>query len=133
MSRLFSRWIFPAWLWALFILAVTWYPKLTVPDTGIDAQDKIAHFVVFAILGIFVLRAISKYEINRLSIAVKGTILSCTIFALLDEVGQAFIPGRSADLYDGLANVGGILISTVLFRYILIPLHKRFRLNSRGL
>ncbi len=128
MNSLFSRWTVPVWLWALFILAVTWYPTLTVPETGIDAQDKIAHFGVFAILGLLFIRAMSKYEINRLSKVVKRTIFYCSSFALLDEAGQAFIPGRSAELFDALANLGGVLISGILFRYVLLPIHNRIQL-----
>lgn len=128
MSKQFWRWHAPVVAWAMIILVLTWYPKLEVPDTGLNAQDKVAHLSVFALLGILAIRALTKYEINRLSHAVKVTLLYGTSFAIVDEALQALIPGRSADLFDALANIAGVLVSAIVFRYIVFPIHKRYGL-----
>lgn len=121
------KWQSPLVLWTLIILVLTWYPKVEVPDIGIDAEDKIAHIAVFALWGVLLLRAVSKYEINRLSFAVKLTMISGTLFAVIDESVQKMVPGRFFSVYDALANVIGVWLSAVFFTYVVLPLRNRLK------
>jgi VanZ family protein len=38
-------------------------------------------------------------------------------YAVLDEIHQAFVPGRTADVYDALADVIGVLIVVNIYRF----------------
>lgn len=119
------KWQAPLILWTIILLALTWYPRVEIPDLGIDAEDKIAHILVFIIWGVLMSRAVSKYEINKLPFAVKITLITGTLFAIVDESVQALIPGRYFTVYDAIANVLGIWLSGVVFVYILLPMVKR--------
>lgn len=49
---------------------------------------------------------------------VQITFIFATIFAISDELHQSFIPGRTASVYDFLADVLGILIALLLHKQI---------------
>ena len=121
----FMKWKFPAIAWTFILLFLTWYPKLKVPDARFDASDKIAHVMVFVLWGILMCRAASKYEIKRTSYAVRVTIITGTLFAIIDESVQHLIPGRIFSMYDGLANIIGVWLSILVFVYLLQPMKNR--------
>ncbi len=122
----FLKWRLPFFLWTLIILFLTWYPKVEIPDLGINAEDKVAHIAVFLLWGILMLRMLNRYEINDLSGAVKLVIVSGTLFAIVDESIQGLIPGRYFTFYDMLANAAGVWLSPLIFRFILLPFTQRF-------
>ncbi|MBN1480351.1 VanZ family protein [candidate division KSB1 bacterium] len=125
----FVKWELPLILWTCILLALTWYPRVEIPDLGINAEDKIAHIIVFAVWGVLMSRSVSKYEIKQMPFAVKVTILTGTLFAIVDESAQIVIPGRYFTFYDGIANILGIWLSPVVFHYIVLPLKRRFSLK----
>lgn len=111
----FLRYYFPALIWAAVILVLTSYPSISVPDTGFELQDKVAHFGVYFILGLLTARAIvfgKKLNFRR---SLSTCALCCCIFAALDEGHQLFIPGRSAEIGDILADFAGIFLALFMF------------------
>ncbi|MBN2413602.1 VanZ family protein [candidate division KSB1 bacterium] len=116
----FVYWKLPAIVWALIIIALTSYPKLSVPDLGFDAMDKVAHFAVYFILAVLVTRAIvqDKTKINN-HIFFKSLIIN-SCFALFDEVHQIPIPGRVGDIFDLSADILGILFALFAFKILHI-------------
>lgn len=74
---------------------------------------KIAHFSVYLILGICVLRALLLYERtmrSRFCIA----LLYCFIYACTDEFHQYFVPGRAASIWDVLIDTSGALMGSLI-------------------
>ena len=124
------KWRLPFILWTLTLLFLTWYPKVEIPDIGINAEDKIAHIGVFCLWGLLFLRMLTKYEINTPAFAVRMVIIFGTLFGILDESVQGLIPGRYFTLYDMLANVTGVWISPVVFKFIMRPLVRRIFLKQ---
>jgi len=121
----FLKWDLPAYLWTALLLYLTWWPQIEIPDIGIDFKDKIAHFFVFGLFGFLIMRARSKEEIKLPLHAVKLTILYCSLFAVFDEVMQGVIPGRVADIGDGLANIAGVILGVIFFRLVWIRWAKK--------
>jgi VanZ family protein len=121
----FLKWELPAYLWSAILLFLTWWPKIEIPDIGIDFKDKIAHLLAFGLFGFLVARARSKEEINQPLHAVKLTMLYCSLFAVFDEVMQGVIPGRDADIGDGLANIAGVILGVIFFRFVWNPRSKK--------
>ena len=82
---------------------------------------KLAHFSIYAFLGVFAIIFINTYNIKLMY-----KILICCIFgfiyAILDELHQSFIPGRygvySDVLIDTLGVIFGILI-VLMIKYII--------------
>jgi VanZ family protein len=127
-----TKWTLPLILWTALLLFLTWYPKVKAPDIGIEAQDKIAHLLVFTLWGLLMCRNRSKYEINRMPSAVKTTIIIGTLFAVVDESMQEVIPGRDFSIYDGLANILGVWMSVPIFLYLWLPMKRRSQLKRES-
>jgi len=93
----------PALLWAALILVGTSWPNISVgPDIG--GLDKVVHFSMYGGFAYLLLRA-SRYRASWGRVAL---VLACVgVFGLLDEVHQAYIPGRSASIADWFADLLG--------------------------
>ena len=115
MSRIFNKWTWPAILWAAVILTLTSIPKLSPPDLGFDAEDKLAHLLVYFIFGILMARAYLRDHTQGIqSLLFKATLVAL-LFAVFDEFHQLFIPGRVADVFDLSADILGIFIAMRAF------------------
>jgi VanZ family protein len=84
---------------------------------GIDFGDKLLHAAAYFFYGAAVLFGFSGY-INDSG---KRKILLMTLFfgalyAASDEIHQHFIPGRTMDFFDWIADFTGILLSLLLFK-----------------
>ncbi|NQV55729.1 MAG: VanZ family protein [Rhodospirillales bacterium] len=88
---------------------VSLLPLETLPETGIS--DKLEHFAVYAVLGLFGLAAHP-----RPGNAVRITLALCLYGAVL-EGGQALIPGRTPSLLDAIANSAGAMIGVAVFSF----------------
>ena len=97
------RWL-PPLLWAATILVLTSVP---VPDVGAPANsDKVVHYLVYGLLGMFVGRALllEGRRVRHLALAA----LAVSAFGALDEWHQSFIHGRMGDVHDWIADsIGG--------------------------
>jgi len=47
--------------------------------------------------------------------------LIATLFSLSTEIFQLFIPGRSMDVIDGIANISGLMFAAYLFKKWMFP------------
>jgi len=121
----FVRWKLPAIIWASIILALTSYPKLTVPDFGFNAIDKLAHIVVYFILAVLVTRALVRDNTKINNGIFNKSFLINSGFAIFDEVHQIPIPGRVGDLLDFCADILGILFALYAFKLLHLFLVSR--------
>ena len=74
-------------------------------DTSVIFLDKVLHFVAFFILS-FLLDRSTKQPL----ISYKALIICLITFALSIEIIQSFLPSRSAELFDLVADLLGILV-----------------------
>ncbi len=111
----FIRWKLPLIIWAFIILTLTSYPTLEGPNLGFEAQDKLEHCCAYFVLGFLLARAFGEEKSFLVRGAVQKSLVFGSLFALFDEVHQLFIPGRSCELWDGVADVVGILLSQMVF------------------
>jgi VanZ family protein len=107
-------------MWAIFIFVASAIPSRYLPTMKIFRYDKLIHIGLFLVLGLFVYRAINsivqKYFFNW---SIAFTSLSIVIlYGVLDEMHQGFVPGRSVDIWDAIADtIGGI--SAMIIVYLL--------------
>jgi len=111
----FVRWKLPAILYGLFILFLTSYPTLETPSLGVDWQDKIYHFGAYLVFGFLMARAFTENRLNGRRQLFFKSFLFATLFAIFDEIHQLFIPGRSGEVLDACADIGGVLLAHFLF------------------
>lgn len=124
--RTFIRYQFPAILWCIAIFALSAIPRVPVVKFPFRV-DKLAHLVLYFILCSLVWRAFfyqSRIIILRNRALLFAFLFSC-FYGISDEFHQLFVAGRSADVYDALADGTGALL-WVLFSWW------SSRRNSRG-
>lgn len=107
----------PAWIWALVILILTLTPGKFMPKVeywSIMSLDKYVHMSIFFIQVLLVLRGAKALKIlttrNYFIYAFIGT-----LYGVLIECIQQFIPLRSFEVNDMLANMAGALIAAAVF------------------
>lgn len=88
---------------------------------------KTAHFFEYFILALLLYITFSFYEANFVK-TVFFTFLICLLYAVSDEIHQAFVPGRSAALWDVVIDMCGAVSSLTL-----IYLKRKSRENSKYL
>ncbi len=105
----------PAALYYAFIF----YLSSRSHDIKIDILffDKVIHIVEFALLGL--LLSFGYFMSLKSPLMVKGVLTICSGILLggLDEFHQYFIPRRSVEFFDVIANAIGILIGLLLYYY----------------
>ena len=70
--------------------------------------DKVAHLVLYAGLGLVVVRALAGGWARPVTTGiVVATVLICTVYGITDEVHQHFVPQRQADVFDVIADAAG--------------------------
>lgn len=85
---------------ALIKQLLPWRPAS--PPQGPGQMDKLVHGVVFAVCAYYVTRG----WVGERSLPILALLLGA--FAVMTELAQVFIPGRSGDVFDVLADVVGL-------------------------
>ena len=110
----------PLILYAIIIFYISSLSRL--PDTGWDIRflDKLAHAVEYFIFGLLAIRAFTSQSTGAgPGRTYAWAVLFSLLYGLSDEFHQRFVPGRSADPVDLLADGIGIFLA-VGFHYLLL-------------
>lgn len=100
------RWVPPV-LWAAFILLLTSLPGADLPHIGLREIDKLVHFLMYGTFAWLSTRSLGRQRpAARIAILV---VLGVSLFGAVDEWHQQFIPGRSMELLDWMADTLGAL------------------------
>lgn len=75
--------------------------------------DKIAHAILYGIMAYLLNYGLNGKRWFRLEI---GSLIVFS-FALIEEVSQLYFPSRTFDWFDLLADVVGIVVATVIYRW----------------
>jgi VanZ family protein len=77
------------------------------------------HFLAYALLGALFLRAFKTSRIkNNIRLMLILSFLLSSLYGISDEIHQHFVPYRSADLMDVLADMLGALMGVYIYRAI---------------
>lgn len=108
-------WIYgPTLVYMLGIFILSSIPSLAPPDLGLHSEDKIAHVFEFSIFGILLGR--SGLSQRMPSKKVYFILLAIgTLYAVMDEVHQMFVPNRFASPWDALADMIGLSIGLLIY------------------
>jgi VanZ family protein len=109
-SRALTHWL-PVVLWAALIFALSSIPSL---GTGLGSWDlvlrKCAHMTEYAVLAFLLARALGR-EVPALAVGV--------LYAVSDEVHQAFVSGRHASPIDVAIDTVGLLLGLLAWRRLV--------------
>jgi len=102
------RWV-PPLAWGAVVLVLTSIP---VPQANVPPNsDKVVHLALYLPLGYLVARSLDG--LTRRTTALMSAVLLVTAFAIVDEWHQRFIPGRSSDPRDAVADTAGGLVGVL--------------------
>lgn len=108
-----------AWAPALAYMALIWIvsdlSSDEVPAIGAFVYDKIAHFGEYLVLGVLLAHAaIRTWPDRSPGRTFAFAVLATAAWGALDEMHQAFVPGRSAELLDLAADAAGACLGAAL-------------------
>ncbi len=117
LDKFFIYW-FPIFLYCLLIFIQSSYPSIERTHE-LPYLDKVFHFVAYALLGALFLRAFKTSRIkNNIRFILILSVLLSFLYGISDEIHQHFVPYRSADLMDVLADMLGGLMGVYIYQLI---------------
>jgi VanZ family protein len=103
-------------LWAPVIVymgAIFFVSSLSDPPVP-GGTDKPLHWLAYLGLAVLVVRAIAGGLPRRISFGIGLAAMLITVaYGATDEVHQVFVPGRTGDVYDLMADTAGALAGTI--------------------
>ena len=132
----------PAMAYMAAIVLLSSQPQPAIDIGYVPLRDKGAHFIEYAILAILIARALTVRHVEKvraLTIGAigklaLGAIALTTIWGYLDELHQAFVPGRNSDALDLLADfIGAIAGSAIFFTYRLTIARNRSAIGPEAI
>lgn len=106
------RWL-PGIAWGVVILVITSVPGSAIPaGPEIPGLDKVVHGTMYGVLGFLVGNALLRERVAAWVLA--GGVIA--VMAAGDEWHQEWIPGRSAETLDWVADVAGATVGLTLSR-----------------
>jgi VanZ family protein len=102
---------------AIFIQSA--YPSMaTFQDVPLG--DKYLHATGYALLGVLFFRAFKSLPFgHRLSALSLLSIIAATLYGVSDEIHQYFVPYRSADIWDVLADMFGSALGVTVYALLV--------------
>lgn len=108
--------------WMALIFYLSGIPNAKLPQ-GPDGTDKLIHMAVYGLLALFYLGAMKPASDGRHSL--RQTVLAAmlaTLYGATDEWHQSFVPTRSADVWDLVADAVGAVIAVTVVAWLHGPL-----------
>jgi VanZ family protein len=104
--------------WAGVIFYLSSKSSIHMP-TLFPGQDKLFHLIAFGVLAFFSMGALRPAASGYRSAQVWFTVVLVTLYGLLDEFHQHYVPGRTVELYDALADAAGGLLGAWSMYYLV--------------
>ena len=119
----------PFYLLCLLIFAESSIPSDAFPKLEFEFADKIIHLAIYFILFLTAYYSFNnqkKYKLLYENVMIASLVFSI-LYGALDEFHQLFVPGRSCDIYDWLADVAGVILAIIFLLLI-----KKFVNNKKN-
>jgi VanZ family protein len=109
----------------IILLSATSFPTESLPDLG--GSDKIKHFGAYMVLTVLLTLTLMVQDKNTFlkKYAFPASVIIAALYGILDEVHQMFIPGRSCEFMDWVADLGGAITGSLMV-YIYFRVYQRF-------
>lgn len=114
----------PLFIYWLIIFILTSLPGNVALD--IHVSDKIEHFGAYGLLSVFLYTTLNfqrKFRVLKENPAT-FTLVFASLYGMIDELHQLFVPGRTADILDWTADFMGSLIAVLITKFIIEKLRQ---------
>jgi VanZ family protein len=111
------------------IFAESSVPSDAFPKLEFEFADKFVHLTVYFALFLSAFYSFNnqkKFNFIRENVLASSLFFS-VLYGALDEIHQLFVPGRSCDIYDWLADVAGVILAIIVLLII-----KKFVNNKKN-
>jgi VanZ family protein len=117
----------PVIIFCLGIFVESSFPTNAYPKIEFELSDKILHFIIYFVLFLAFYYSFNNqskfFALNKFSLYI--ALLFTALYGASDEFHQYFVPGRSCEFYDWLADLLG-----AIFGLILLLVYKKFSKNK---
>jgi hypothetical protein len=96
----------------IFIVSSMSFPQSTT-TFGLALKPIVYHAGIFFFLQFFLLLSMKKNNEKTILLTLSISI----VYAILDEIHQFFVPGRSMTIFDMAIDTIGILLATAIYTY----------------
>lgn len=104
----------PALIWAAVLFGLSCIPGRRDAPALLPGADKLVHAVLFGILGALLARGLSRSTSLRFAALMLTSVGLAILYGASDEFHQAFVPGRSPDVLDLLADGAGATLGAAI-------------------
>lgn len=134
-GRQWKLWI-PPLIWAAMIFGFSSVPGAAYPQAGFPAADKLVHVFLYGVLAGLCARPLARVGAAARARGMSGMsgpalVLAAaalaTFYGATDELHQRWVPGRSSDLEDLVADAAGAVAGALVAALVL-----RRRRDSHG-
>ena len=102
---------------ALIFYISSWPAPDVIPD--FPHLDKLIHLLIYTICGALFLRAFKTLAIaENLKMVLALSIIASGLYGLSDEIHQHFVPCRTADFMDFLADIIGSICGVFIYQML---------------
>jgi VanZ family protein len=127
---MFLKKMWPALLWALFILALCGLPGSAIPELSfLDwlKPDKIIHLVLFGVLSFLLIKGLNGYyssSIQATNAKTFAVIVSSLYGVIVEILQEYFFEDRHGDMFDAIADALGALLGVPFYNFWIKRSHK---------
>ncbi len=89
----------PFFIWLVILILSTSLPSKFIPEVRVFGVDKLFHLFFYSVLILFLFFGFGKKN--------RKFLIGVSIFAIINELSQYYIPGRIVNVYDVLFNLSG--------------------------
>ena len=105
----------PAWAMMVLIFVLSSMSRLPRVPGGFELDDGVAHALEYGVLAAVLLRGLAGARWRGVTVgAAWFAVLLATLYGVTDEVHQRFVPGRTAEVADLIADVVGATVAAGL-------------------
>ena len=115
--------------WAGLIFFLSSQPGIDTPLL-FPGQDKLFHLIAYAVLGFLGVGALKITEEGYRHRQVWFVALVVMLYGISDEIHQYFVPGRSAETLDAVADAVGAMLGAWTMFYLARLFVRRSRMRS---
>jgi len=104
------------WMLVGFYMGVIFFLSSQPEPLGIslpNGLDKVVHLIEYAVLAVIVLLSCKASGVKHYEIV---SVIWASIYGLIDEVHQFYVPGRTASAGDLVADIIGAFLGVFLYR-----------------
>jgi len=99
--------------YTIWLTAVSLTPIKNIHLPSFNYADKIVHFFLYFFLLLFWFKALQKKQISNIYIV----LVAITWGIVIEFLQEMYIPGRTGDIFDALANTAGSITALFVYKY----------------